>query len=140
MTTRENCQQGLLDKKTPESIAKKDCQEGLPEGLSERSARKDGQKGSPEKTARKDCQKGQLRRIDRMDVRRGSPKMLGIEAGQKEKPETESIAALNRKSHSGFVDPSSLPPVSIFSSFFFGSGKWGYIFCIVSRYVSDLEL
>ena len=104
MTIRENCQQGLLEN-MPESIAWKDCQEGLPEGLSERSARKDGQKGSPEKTARKDCQKGQLRRIDRMDVRRGSPKVLGIEAGQKEKP--ESIAALNRKSHSGFVDPSS---------------------------------
>jgi hypothetical protein len=41
-----------------------------------------------------------------MDVRRGSPKRPGIEDGQKEKP--EDITALNRKSHSGFVDPSSL--------------------------------
>ena len=105
MIIRNRCQQESLDKTCkkalPGRIANKDSQK-VPESI----ARKDGQKGSPEKTARKDCQKGQLRRIVRMDVRRGSPKVLGIEAGQKEKP--ESIAALNRTSHSGFVDPSSL--------------------------------
>ena len=90
---------------SPERIATNNVHKRLPERTPQRIVRKDVQKGSPEKTARKVCQKGQLRRIDRMDVRRGSPKVLGIEAGQKEKP--ESIAALNRKSHSGFVDPSS---------------------------------